>query len=215
MVMTGAERQRQYRAKAKATEGLATLNIMVATDTRAQLKDLAARLGLTHRETLERIIGEAFTALLSDEQRTPEAALQGDTPLPATALQGDEPARSESALLSDEAMPLDTALQSDEQPRPDAALQGDEPLLSDAPATTTALQSDESEPFTLATVAPSTTACGRPAKVTDPEIVRRVLALGHLSEKKAAEQLQAEGVQIGASSVGKIRGRPAKNRQTA
>jgi hypothetical protein len=58
-------------------------------------------------------------------------------------------------------------------------------------------------------------ACGRPAKVTDPEIVRRVLALGHLSEKKAAEQLQPEGIQIGARSIGTIRKKRCKNNESA
>jgi hypothetical protein len=53
-------------------------------------------------------------------------------------------------------------------------------------------------------------ACGRPAKVTDPEIVRRVLTLGHLGEKKAAGQLQSEGIQIGARSIGTIRKNAAK-----
>ncbi len=81
MVMTGAERQRQYRAKAKGAEVI-TLNFMVATDTRAQLKALASQLGLTNRETLEPIIGGAFTALLSDEQRAPEEALQRDEAMP-------------------------------------------------------------------------------------------------------------------------------------
>jgi hypothetical protein len=50
-------------------------------------------------------------------------------------------------------------------------------------------------------------ACGRPAKVTDPEIVARVLALAHLSEQRAADRLSAEGVKIGARTVGKIRAR--------
>jgi hypothetical protein len=46
--------------------------------------------------------------------------------------------------------------------------------------------------------------------VDNPEIVRRVLALAHLSEKKASAQLRSDGIKIGPRTVGAIRKTAAK-----
>ncbi|WP_295406641.1 hypothetical protein [uncultured Thiocystis sp.] len=69
---------------------------------------------------------------------------------------------------------------------------------------------DNAEHFTMASAAPTEPlqrdAPSRKINVAnDPEIVARVLALDGLSEKKAAAQLNAEGIKIGARSVGTIR----------
>jgi hypothetical protein len=111
MTMTGAERQRQYRAKAKANEELATLNVLIATDTLAQLKRLASEAGWNQRQTLERIIGDAFAALQSDAPR-PETTLQSDT-----ALLSDEPLQSDESLQSDAPRPETSDRVSASEPR--------------------------------------------------------------------------------------------------
>lgn len=58
MAKTNAERQAEYRARMRAADG-ERLNVVVSAEAKQALVSLAKGLGLTQRETLEKVILDA------------------------------------------------------------------------------------------------------------------------------------------------------------
>lgn len=58
MAKTNAERQAEYRARMRATDG-ERLNVVISAEAKQALVSLAEGLGLTQRETLEKVILDA------------------------------------------------------------------------------------------------------------------------------------------------------------
>lgn len=58
MAKTNAERQAEYRARMRAADG-ERLNVVVSAEAKQALVSLAEGLGLTQRETLEKVILDA------------------------------------------------------------------------------------------------------------------------------------------------------------
>lgn len=58
MAKTNAERQAEYRARMRAADG-ERLNVVISAEAKQALVSLAEGLGLTQRETLEKVILDA------------------------------------------------------------------------------------------------------------------------------------------------------------
>jgi Replication regulatory protein RepB len=80
MAKTNAERQAKRRAELSKDETIARINVIVSASAKSQLERLAARVGVTQREMLERILSDADTLPPSTSQRAAEllARFNGD-----------------------------------------------------------------------------------------------------------------------------------------
>ena len=64
MAKSAAERQREYRSRRNDGEGDRRINTWVSTGTDLALDRLAKRYGVTKRQVLERLIGDADKSIL-------------------------------------------------------------------------------------------------------------------------------------------------------